>query len=118
MSTTREQMLQRIREAVSAGNRAGDGRALPERGAVGYQGAGGDPVARFREAFAAAGGCTHVVADRAAAVAVLLDLVRGRSVRRLLLGGGEVLAALSVTEPLRAAGVEVVEVGAAGKEVD
>jgi L-lactate dehydrogenase complex protein LldG len=118
MSTTREQMLQRIREAVVAGNRAGGARALPDRGTIGYQGAGLDPVARFREAFTAAGGCLHVVADRAAAVAVLLDLVRTRSAQRLLLGGGEVLATLSVVEPLRATGVEVVEVGAASKEVD
>ncbi|HEY7426483.1 MAG TPA: lactate utilization protein [Gemmataceae bacterium] len=118
MSTTREQMLQRIREAVAAGNRAGSSRVLPERGAVGYQGAGGDPLARFREAFAAAGGHTHIVADGTAAVAVLLDLVRARSARRVLLGGGEVLAALAIFEPLRAAGIDVVEVGTSDKGAD
>jgi L-lactate utilization protein LutC len=118
MNTAREQMLQRIREAVAAGNRAGGSRPLPERGAIGYQGAGGDPVARFRETFAAAGGHTHVVADRAAAVTVLLDLVRARSARRVLLGGGEVLAALAVAEPLRAEGIEVVTVGTPDKGTD
>jgi L-lactate utilization protein LutC len=111
-------MLQRIREAVAAGNRAGGSPALPERGAVGYQGAGGDAVARFRAEFAAAGGLTHLVADHAAAAVVVLDLVRARSASRLLLGGGDVLTALSIVEPLRAVGVEVVEVGTLGKATD
>jgi L-lactate utilization protein LutC len=111
-------MLQRIREAVTAGNRAGGSPALPERGAVGYQGAGGDVVERFRAEFAAAGGHTHLVADHATAAAVVLDLARARSARRLLLGGGDVLAALAIVEPLRSAGVEVVEVGTLGKATD
>jgi L-lactate utilization protein LutC len=109
MSTTRDEFLQRVRQAVAEGNRAGGSPALPERGSVGYQGAGVDPVTRFRDEFAAAGGQTHVVNDRVAAAAVVLDLVRARSVRRVLMGGGEVLAALRVVEPLRADGIEVVE---------
>jgi L-lactate dehydrogenase complex protein LldG len=108
MNPTREQFLQRVREAVAEGNRAGGSPPLPERGTIGYQGAGSDPVARFREEFATAGGHTQVVADRAAAVIVILDLVRARSARRVLLGGGEVVAALQIVEPLRALGVEVI----------
>ncbi len=111
MSENREEFLRRVREAVAEGNRAGRTPALPERGAVGYQGAGADPVARFRAEFTIAGGHTHVVADHAGAAAVVLDLVRTRSARRVLVGGGDVLAALRVVEPLRAAGVEVREVG-------
>ena len=69
MNTAREQMFQRISEAVATGNRAGGSPALPERGAVGYQGADGDVVERFRAEFAAAGGHTHIVPDHAAAAA-------------------------------------------------
>lgn len=116
MNPAREQMLQRIREAVIEGNRAGGSPTLPERGSVGYQGAGVDPVARFREEFSAAGGRLHVVADRAAAVQVVVDLVRARAIRRVLLGRGDVVEALALTEPLRALGAEVVEAGTAAAE--
>src|SRR5262245_56061502 len=102
MSTTRDEFLQRVRQAVAEGNRAGGSPALPERGSVGYQGAGADPVTRFQEEFAAAGGRTHLVGDRTGAVAMILDLVRARSARRVLIGGGDVLAALRIVEPLRA----------------
>jgi L-lactate utilization protein LutC len=111
MHSTREQLLQRIREAAAEGNRAGGRPALPERGGVGYQGAGDDPVARFCQEFAAAGGQTQLVADRAAAVAVVVELVRRRSARRVFLGGGAVLDALQLAEPLREAGAEVVDAG-------
>jgi L-lactate utilization protein LutC len=111
MSTAREQMLQRIRTAVAEGNRAGGSPPLPERGTVGYQGAGVDPVARFRDEFAAAGGRTHLVADHTAAAAVVLDLMRTHSARRVMIGGGGVRAALALREPLQAAGIELVEVG-------
>jgi L-lactate utilization protein LutC len=104
-------MLQRIRDAVIEGNRAGGGPSqIPERGQVGYQGAGADPLERFREAFTAAGGQLHVVVDHAGAAEFILDLVRSRSIRSVLLGRGEVLDAVAVAEPLRATGVEIVDV--------
>jgi L-lactate dehydrogenase complex protein LldG len=110
MSTTRQQMLQRIREAAIASNRAGGSPApLPERGQVGYQGGGADPLARFQAAFTAAGGTLHVVADAAAAVEAIQELVRARSIRRVLLGRSEVLDTLPIGEPLRASGVEIVD---------
>lgn len=107
MHSAREQLLQRIREATAEGNRAGGRPALPERGEVGYQGAGDDPVARFRQEFAAAGGQTHLVADRDAAVAAVVELARRCSARRVLLGSGEVLDALQLADRLREAGAEV-----------
>jgi L-lactate utilization protein LutC len=117
MNTAREQMLQRIREAVLEGNRAGGSSpTVPERGIIGYQGAGADPVARFRDELAAAGGCPHVVADAIAAGKAVLDLVRSRAIRRVLIGPGAVLESLVLVEPLRAAGVEVVDAGTAGTE--
>lgn len=109
MNTNREQMLRRIREAAIEGNRAGGSPAeIPDRGQVGYQGAGDDLLARFRAEFAAAGGHLHVVADSASSARLILDLVHARSIRRVLLGYGDVIDALSITEPLRNAGVEVV----------
>lgn len=110
MNTTREQMLQRIREAVIEGNRAGGSSpTIPDRGPIGYQGGGADPLARFRETFAAAGGHLHVVADRAAAANVILNLVNSRSIRRVLLGPGEVLKETALVDPLREAGVQIVD---------
>jgi L-lactate dehydrogenase complex protein LldG len=117
MNPTREQMLKRIREAVIEGNRAGGTPTnIPERGNIGYQGAGADPVALFRETFAAAGGQLHVVDDHAGAAEVILDLARSRSIRHVLLGRGEVLDAVPIIEPLRAAGVEMVDVTAERSE--
>jgi L-lactate utilization protein LutC len=116
MSTSREQMLQRIRDAVAEGNRAGGVPPLPERGAVGYQGAGSDPVLRFRDECTAAGGHVHLVADYDAARMVVIDLLRLRSIRRVYVGQSDVLTALHVLEPLRASGVEVVSVGTAEAE--
>ncbi|MHB1422561.1 MAG: LutC/YkgG family protein [Gemmataceae bacterium] len=120
MNSTREQMLQRIRDAVIEGNRAGAGATeIPERGQVGYQGAGADPLARFGAELTAAGGHLHVVPDAAAAMNTIMNLVRARSVRRVLLGRGDALDALPIGESLRAAGIEVVDAmqgGGDGKE--
>lgn len=111
MNTSREQMLRRIREAAIEGNRAGGSpSAVPDRGQVGYQGAGADLLERFRTEFVAAGGQLHVVADRAAATGLILDLVRTRSIRRVLMGRSDVLDALPIVESLRAAGVEIIDV--------
>lgn len=117
MNGSREQMLQRIREAVIAGNLAGSySPTHPERGKVGYQGAGTDPVTRFHTELTVAGGFPHVVLNAATARKVVLDLVSERAIRRLLMGRGEFLEALALVEPLRAAGVEVVETGTAASE--
>ena len=73
-------------------------------------------MARFREELTAAGGRLHVVADHALAAGIVLDLVRAWSIRRMLLGHGDVLEALPIVEPLRAAGVEILKVGTAAAE--
>jgi len=110
MGAERDQFLQRVRQAVADGNRAGGAPPLPSRGAVGYQGAGADAVARFRDEFAAAGGFAHVVADPSAAADVVMGLLRERSVRRVLLGRGAVLDALDLPGRLSAASIEAVDV--------
>ena len=67
MTAGREAFLERVREAVRAGNRAGEAIPLGPRGPVGYQGGGADLAATFGEALAAAGGRMHRAADRDAA---------------------------------------------------
>jgi L-lactate dehydrogenase complex protein LldG len=107
MTTSRETFLQRVRQAVVEGNRAGAVPPLPERGSVGYQGAGPDPVARLRDELTAAGGVLHLVSDGAAAEAMVLELVAAKAARKALVGRGTVLDRLGLPERLRAAGVEV-----------
>jgi L-lactate utilization protein LutC len=107
MTSPREEFLQSVRQAVQAGNRPGVGTAIPPRNGVGYQGAGPDPVSRFRDELVVAGGHLHLAADREAATARVLDLVQTRSARRVLLGRGRVLDALPMSERLRGHRLEV-----------
>jgi L-lactate utilization protein LutC len=110
MTSARDAFLQRVRQAVADGNRAGAAPALPPRGDLGYQGAGPDPAARFVQELAAAGGVAHLVPDLAAAVAQVVELVRASSARRVLLGRGRVLDALPLADALRQAGIAVTRV--------
>src|SRR5437763_1971521 len=110
MTSARDAFLQRVRQAAADGNRAGGAPALPPRGDLGYQGAGPDPAARFVQALAAAGGVAHLVPDRLSAAAKVVELVRARPARRVLLGRGRVLDSLALASALRQAGVEVARV--------
>jgi L-lactate dehydrogenase complex protein LldG len=112
MTSARDAFLQRVRQAVAAGNRAGDAAPLPERGSVGYQGAGPDPVARFCQELTAAGGHPHLAADAADAVRQVLALVQACSARRVLLGRGAFLDTLPLSDRLRALGIDVSDVDA------
>jgi L-lactate dehydrogenase complex protein LldG len=104
----RDAFLDAVRRALAAGNRPGDAAAPPARGSVGYQGAGPDPVLRFRDELAAAGGFPHVVPDSAAAAARVLSLVHEKGARRVLLGRGAFLDSLGLADRLQDFGVEVV----------
>jgi L-lactate dehydrogenase complex protein LldG len=108
MSIEGARFLQRVREAVAEGNRIVGAPALAARGAVGYQGAGADPIARFRDEFTAAGGFVHVVADAVVAGEAVVNLLQNRSVRRVLLGTGAVLDSLNLAEKLKGMGLEIV----------
>jgi L-lactate utilization protein LutC len=107
MTSARDSFLQRVRQAVAEGNRAGGAAPIPERGGVGYQGAGSDPVARFRDELSAAGGTLHAVPDAPAATAKVLELVAAKAARRALVGRGSVIDRLALPDRLRAIGVEV-----------
>jgi L-lactate dehydrogenase complex protein LldG len=106
MSEAREAFFRRIRRAVAEGNRAGI-PALPERGSLGYQGAGDDPVERFCRELAAAGGVAQQVRDADEAVAALQEQVRHRGARRVLLGLDLPIDRTALATQLRAQGVEV-----------
>jgi L-lactate dehydrogenase complex protein LldG len=116
MSIAGVRFLQRVREAVTEGNRLAGAPSLDPRGAVGYQGAGTDPVARFRDEFAAAGGFVHVVADAVSAREVVLALLQERSVRRVLLGAGAVIDSLNLSEQLKIAELGISFASSGGAE--
>jgi L-lactate utilization protein LutC len=116
MNDDRERILEAVRRAVTAGNRAGDTAPLGPRGTIGYQGAGADPVARFRDELSAAGGHFHPAVDAKAATALVLGLLRERGVRRVLLGWGPVLNTLDLAEATRAAGLEPIRIEEATRE--
>jgi L-lactate utilization protein LutC len=103
----RDAFLQRVRQAVNQGQRAGTAPPLPQRGTVGYQGAGADPIHRFCDELTAAGGYPHVAADREAARAWISDFVQKMGFRRVLLGRGKYLDSLELADALRGQGAVV-----------
>jgi L-lactate utilization protein LutC len=111
MTSSRDTFLQRVRHGVGAGNRSGSAVEIDPRGTVGYQGAGPHPVVRFRDELTAAGGTCHLVPDREAAVAKVLELVQGKSPRRVLVGSGPFVDTLNLPARLHALGIEVSAIG-------
>jgi L-lactate utilization protein LutC len=105
--TARETFLQRVRTAVKAGQRGGAAPTLPERGSVGYQGAGPDPVARFVTECTAAGGQVSIVRDADAAASKVSEILRARSAQVIFLGVGQMLDSLGLAQSLPAHGYEV-----------
>ena len=110
MTTSRQAFLERVRSAVETGNRAGHAPALQPRGAIGYQGAGADVVTRFCEQFALAGGQAHRVSNAAEGVARMIELIRSKSARRVVLGRSSFLDGLKLSEHLARAGAEPIPV--------
>jgi L-lactate dehydrogenase complex protein LldG len=105
MSCGREAFLERVRKAVAQGNRAGT-TANPERGGVGYQGAGTDIAGRFLQELAAAGAYGQAV-PRALATQQIVQLALTKNARRILLGRGPVLDSLELTRALQERGLHV-----------
>jgi L-lactate dehydrogenase complex protein LldG len=107
-TASREQFLQRVRAAVAEGNRAGGATPLPDRAGVGYQGAGGDPVARLRDELTAAGGRFHEARDAAEALVVVRRIAAEKDARRVLIGDGDILESMDLETALP--GIEVIRV--------
>jgi L-lactate utilization protein LutC len=107
MKNERERFLETVRKAVAAGNLTGSGPPQPERGGVGYQGAGSDPVERFSAELVAAGGSCRIVPDADAALAAIEQIVRALPAKRAIVGSAPVLDRLHLRQRLRDCGVDV-----------
>jgi L-lactate utilization protein LutC len=108
MNPAREAFLQRVRLAVATGNRAGTAPRLEPRGGVGYQGAGADPVAHFREELTAVGGSVHLVPNVVAAADAVVEIVQAKGARRVIIGPGTHVDPLGLPDRLRGLGLEVI----------
>jgi L-lactate utilization protein LutC len=107
----RERFLGRVRQALAADDRPGQAKGSPPRGAIGYQGAGPDPVGRFCEELTTAGGHAHRVRDRADAVAAVCDIVKQTNSKRILLGQGSFIDSLDLESALGRCNADVVRAG-------
>jgi L-lactate dehydrogenase complex protein LldG len=103
----REAFLKHVGAAVREGNQAGKAPPLPERDAVGYQGAGPDPVQRFSEMLAVAGGKLVQAASAQQVNSSVLQHLKRLNVRRVLLGCESILARLKIAETIRNHGCEL-----------
>ena len=104
---TREPFLQHVRHAALEGNRAGAAPPLPERGRIGYQGAGADPMERFCSELRAAGGQPFVAADLGAARQRIDEIIGTHAARKIAVGTGGLVEQLGIADNLRVAGLEV-----------
>ncbi|HZZ77434.1 MAG TPA: LUD domain-containing protein, partial [Gemmataceae bacterium] len=104
--SSREAFLQRVRQAVAEGNRAGSAAPLPARGNVGYQGAGDDPVKRFCQELANAGGTGHYV-DATAVLPEIQAVLQRHAAKRILLTRGGMVESFGLADKLRTMGFEV-----------
>jgi len=97
----REAFLQRVKHSVAEGNRAGVVPKLPERGSVGYQGAGVDPVQRFCTELANAGGKIYLAADGPAVLRIVESILALHDARKILLSRGGLVDRLNLCANLR-----------------
>jgi L-lactate dehydrogenase complex protein LldG len=109
--SARDAFLQRVRNAVAEGNRAGVAAPLPEQSRVGYQGAGADPVDRFCTELANAGGKAHLANSPADVVRILQSIVQLLGARKLLLSRGGMIDRLDLSAQLKQLGLEVHSAG-------
>ena len=105
--SSREAFLQRVKEAVVEGNRAGAAPKLPDRAGVGYQGDGPDPVQRFCQELAAAGGTGYVAADTLAVMHTIQSILQTHNARKILLSRGGVIERLNLPAKLQELGLDV-----------
>ena len=114
--SSRDAILGNVRKALDAAGRAAS--PLPERGAVGYQGAGPDPLARFVEMATAMGAKPQLVADRDEAIAKIGTILDAAAAKKVLLGAGPILDGLDLEPWLRESGRTVTRLGRGPVERD
>lgn len=115
MLNQRDGFLQRVRHALSHGQRTARDIPLPDRGTLGYQGGGDDAVAQFCQALTAAGACPHLVPDSSAATAKVMELLSAIPGNKILLGQLPFETA-ELSQQLRALGKEVLPVSQAARQ--
>ncbi len=98
---TREQFLQQVRNALVEGRKAGHASPLPQRGRVGYQGAGADPATKFIEMAAAMGAFPTRVSSMENARDAIVALVQTKQARRVVLSDDPILKELGLIRALR-----------------
>lgn len=108
--TSREAFLQRVRQAVSAGNKVGTAAPLPPRGPIGYQGAGTDAVQRFCTELATAGGQSQICQQPEQVLSHLFSIIAAKNARKILLSRDRIVLDLDLANVLRDRGLEVIQV--------
>jgi L-lactate dehydrogenase complex protein LldG len=114
--SSRESFLLTVRRAVQQGNRPGYVPEAPERGRVGYQGAGSDLVSHFCTELRKSGGHPHPVENRDAVLPMLLQLLQGKTPRRVLLARDPLIDALNLGANLNLPGVELISADTLGED--
>jgi L-lactate utilization protein LutC len=102
----REAFLERVRQAVHHGPRTAV-RTVPPRAQLGYQGAGPDPVGRFCQELASAGGQAHRVGSAEEAWRVVEEIARRCQAKNVTLGQGGLVERLEIPRRLRDAGMDL-----------
>lgn len=106
--SSRDAILGRVRAATSRGPKP----PLPDRGAVGYQGAGdAEPLARFREMATAMGMFVRDVAGPVETWQAIDAILAERSAKAVLVGAGPALDDLGLDAKLRETGRDVTLLG-------
>lgn len=105
--TAREAFLERVKNAVVEGNRAGAAPPLPERAGIGYQGAAPDPVQRFCQELANAGGTAHLAADAVAVMHTIQSILQANNARKIVLSRGGLIDRLNLPTKLKEIGMDV-----------
>src|SRR5262249_20320131 len=108
LMNARQAFFDRVRQAVAHGNRPGAGLPVPQRGSVGYQGAGADPVERFCQEFKNAGGRPYIARSEDEVCQIIRELLEARAVRNVLLGQGGLIERMNLSDRLGKLGVELI----------
>ena len=112
----REAFLHNVRQALTAGRRAGTEPEIEPRGRLGETDSVGDPTARFCHQFAKAGGASCVVTDKAGAVSRVLETLGAKPTGKILLSQATIIERLELASRLRASGLAVAAVEQLGPE--
>jgi L-lactate utilization protein LutC len=110
IKTNRECFLQRVRQAVVCGNRAGVGTDPGPKGRIAEADFGQNLLARFSQSLNEVGGHAHTVRDVDDAARLITEIITACGARRVLLGQGPLADRLSLLSRIGSVGVEILAV--------